>query len=91
MMRVPISSGMLLIVAAWLMAAALFGQTITLTSGDYRAILLASLAAMGAADALCAVVFFRGGRLRWVAVAIALPTVFLVADFLRRAPAVWDR
>jgi hypothetical protein len=41
------------------------------------------------ADACCAVVFFRGGRLRRVALVVALPTAFIVWDILRRTPNAW--
>lgn len=84
-----LSSAMLLALAAAAMFVALFCQNITLASGDYRVVLLIALCGSIFADVCCAIVFFRGGLLRWLAVLIALPTLFVVVDFLWRAPFVW--
>jgi hypothetical protein len=73
------------------MFVALVYQNITVAGEDYRGELLIALAAMVVADLCCAVVFLRGGGLRWVAVVIALPSVLIVLDVLRRAPYVWGR
>ncbi len=80
-----VSSGALLSLAVICMAVALTCQNITLVSGDYRGVLLLALLGMVAADLCCFVVFARGGRSRWVAVALATPSLFIVADLLRRA------
>jgi len=86
-----VSSGLLLSLAALWMSVALFCQNVTLAGGDYRGILLVAIAGMVAADLCCVVVVIRGGRLRWAALAVALPSLFIVADLCRRAPAVWGR
>jgi hypothetical protein len=44
---------------------------------------------MTLADACCAVVFRRGGSARWIAVIVALPSLWILGEFLRRAPGVW--
>jgi hypothetical protein len=58
---------------------ALFWQTITVVGG-YAGVLITALACMAIADCCCAIVFFRGGGLRWIAAAIALPSLFVVWD-----------
>jgi hypothetical protein len=70
-----------------LMVLALLFQTITLASQDYRAILIVALALTLVADC-CFVAAFIRGRLaaRCVSIVLMLPTVFVVADFMRRAP-----
>ena len=69
------------------MILALVLQTITLASRDYRAVLVIALALTLVADS-CFVAAFIRGRLaaRCVSVVLMLPTVFVVADFMRRAP-----
>lgn len=84
-----ISSQLLLVLAAFGMFVALACQNVTLASGKYASVLLIALGGTVFADVCCAIVFFRGGLLRWLAVLIALPTLFVVGDFLRRAPYVW--
>ena len=68
------------------MIFALLLQTITLASQDYRTILVTALALTLIADG-CFVTAFIRGRLvaRCVSVILMLPTVFVVADFMRRA------
>ncbi len=83
------SSGILLTLAALGMLIALICETVTLAGQDYRTLLLIAVAAMGIADFLCGVVFLRAGRARWLAFMIALPSLFIAWDFLRRAPYVW--
>ncbi len=69
------------------MALALALQTLTLASHRYRTVLIAALLLTFAADS-CFVSAFVRGRLvaRCASVLLMLPTVFVVADFLRRAP-----
>ena len=68
------------------MMIALALQTITLASQDYRTILIAALVLTLLADS-CFVAAFIRGRLaaRCASVVLMLPTVFIVADFMRRA------
>jgi len=69
------------------MVFALVLQTITLASQDYRAVLIVALALTVVADS-CFVAAFIRGRLaaRCFSVVLMLPTLFVVADFMRRAP-----
>jgi hypothetical protein len=71
------------------MAVALICQNVTVAGGSYWGVLLVALGAMIVADLCCAIVFVRGGGLRWVAAAVASPSVFIVWDFLRRASHVF--
>jgi hypothetical protein len=70
-----------------LMILALVLQTITLASQDYRIVLITAIALTLVADS-CFVAAFIRGRLvaRCASVVLILPTVFVVADFMRRAP-----
>ena len=80
----------LLVTAALLMLISAFNDGIDLASQDYRGALLTAVAAMVFADFLCVHQFLtRRGLARWVAVVIALPSVWIVGDVLRRAPYVW--
>ena len=68
-----------------LMVLALILQTITLASGNYRTVLIASLVLTAVADACFVAAFLVGGRAaRCASVLLMLPTVFVVADFLYR-------
>jgi hypothetical protein len=86
-MRIP--SSLLLELAAFSMLIALACQNITLASQDYRVILLVALGCTCVADVCCAIVLVRGGPACCIALAIALPTLFIVWDFLRRAPSTY--
>lgn len=79
-------STLLLVSASFCMLLALLFQTVTLATGDYRPILITSLALMVVADVCCLVVYLRGGRARLVAALIPAPSLFIVLDFLLRAP-----
>jgi hypothetical protein len=68
------------------MAVALVCQTITIGGGDYRVVLLVALGGMVVADVCCAVMIWRGDVVRLVPVVIALPSLYIVWEFLRRAP-----
>ena len=69
------------------MILALLLQTITLASQDYRTILIVALVLTVLADACFVAAFVRGRTAaRCASVVLMLPTVFVVADFIRRAP-----
>jgi hypothetical protein len=90
MRKSPTIGNALLVVAALLMLVSLCFENIT-TTGEYRGVLLTALAAMTIADILCAWQFFlRRGRARWIAGLIASPSVFVLWDFARRAPYIWN-
>jgi hypothetical protein len=75
---------------AILMLVALACSNVTVASGRYRGVLLISLACTTAALACLSVPWRRGpGGWRVAAAALALPTTFILWDFLRRAPAVF--
>jgi hypothetical protein len=78
-----------MIAATFFMTVAFGCQIITLANGDYRRVLCIALLGMVAADVCCWVVFSRRGRMRWAALAFAAPSLFIVCDFVRRAPFVW--
>jgi hypothetical protein len=69
-----------------LMILALILQTITLASQDYRTVLITALALILVADSCFIAAFIRGHlAARCASVVLMLPTVFVVADFMRRA------
>ena len=69
------------------MTLALVLQTITLASRDYSTVLLVALGLTLVADGCFIAAFTRGGlAARCASVVLMLPTVFVVADFIRRAP-----
>ena len=70
-----------------LLIVALILQTITLASQDYRTVLIVALVLTLVADC-CFVAAFIRGRLaaRCMSFVLMLPTVFVIADFMRRAP-----
>jgi hypothetical protein len=81
------NTGWLFATGITLIFFALVLQTVTLASGQYASVLLSALALTIIAD-LCFVAAFKRGSLtaRCLSVALMLPTLFIVADFLRRAP-----
>jgi hypothetical protein len=81
----------MLSVAALLMLVSLASENVTLVSQDYRAVLARALATMIVADLLCVPSILRRGRERWIAVLIALPSLFILWDFARRAPYVFSK
>jgi hypothetical protein len=85
-MRRGFSTDRLLVVAAFSMAVALFCANVTVAGGDYRLVLLVALGGMVVADICCAVMIWRGDMVRLVPVVIALPSLYILCDFLRRAP-----
>jgi len=79
----------------WLLAAGISAMTLALmlqnaTLADprqYAWILLIALGLTMAADACLAAVIWRGGTgWRIAAIVVMLPTIFVLADFIRRAP-----
>jgi hypothetical protein len=81
------SDSRLLLIAAFSMLLALACGNVTLASKDYRGVLLTALIGVAVADSCCAILFVRGRR--WVALVIAAPSVYIVWDFVRRAPFVF--
>jgi len=78
--------GWLLGVGLLLMVLALFFQTITLANGNYGLVLAAALALTVVADSCFIATFVRGGTaIRALSILLMLPTVFVIADFIRRA------
>lgn len=69
----------------WLVV--LFFQTVTVASGRYAGILLAALSLTVVTDFCFIQTFRRGGLvIRCLSVLMLLPTLFVVVDFIRRAP-----
>jgi len=86
-MHTPKRTGWLFGVGVPLMVLALVLQNITLVSQDYRTVLVVALVLTAAADACLVAAFVRGRiAVRCASVVLMLPTVFVVADFIRRAP-----
>lgn len=70
-----------------LLFLALCFQFVTLANGDYRAVLLIALLLTVSADVFFLLAFTRGGfAMRCFCIVLMLPTIFIVADFMRRAP-----
>ncbi len=86
--RTPLSSGLLLLLATFFVLVALGCQNVTVVGGDYRFVLSVASVGMVLADVCCFVVFRRGGVLRAAAVVLALPSLFIVLDTLRRVAGV---
>jgi len=81
------TSGLLIAVGAAAMLCALFFQNVTLAGNSYREVLVVSLILTVFADACLAAVAWRGPTgSRLLALAAMMPTLFILADFLRRAP-----
>jgi len=81
----------LLLLWAVLMQAVAVGCTmVTIVRGGYAGVLLAALAFTFLACALLILPFRRGGLVMKITCGVlALPTIFVVLDFLRRAPFVF--
>ena len=70
-----------------LLLAALFFQTITLASQRYTGVLITSLVLTVVAGFCFVQAFRRGGLVaRCFSVLLLLPALFVIADFIRRAP-----
>ena len=72
-----------------LMLVAVLCTNVTLTSGDYRGVMLVALACMVGALA-CLMILFRRGPIGWriAAIVIAFPALFVLFDLVRRGEAV---
>ncbi len=57
---------------------------------DYRIPLTISFVSLLVSVASCAYVISKGGKLRWLAVIILIPGLFVVLDVIRRVPAVFS-
>ena len=69
------------------MLIAIVMQNVTLAGGRYGRVLVMALAFTVAADVCFGVVAWKGGvGWRLLAGAMMLPTIYVVADFLRRQP-----
>lgn len=80
----------LFLVGVPLLAFALFFQNVTVAGGDYRNSLLAALVFTALADTCLIVALRRGGLMvRLAAIVLLAPTIFIVADFIRRAPGLF--
>ena len=92
MRNVSITTGnFLLVIAGLMMLISGFYDSITVTNGDYRGVLIAALAAMAIGDVLCLhQMIIRRGLARWIAVIITIPSWFVMSDVVRRAPYVWQ-
>jgi hypothetical protein len=88
-MSMRVQSGRLLMLAAMFMFVAILFQIVTIAGNDYRMVLLVAFVCMAVAVACCLAVFVRGGVLRWLAVVIALPSLFIIPDLMRRVLNVW--
>ena len=70
-----------------LLLAALVFQTITLANGRYGGIFITAFLLTIVADICFIQAFRRGGlAIRCLSILLLLPTVFVVADLIRRAP-----
>ncbi len=70
-----------------LLLVALFFQTVTVAGGRYTGVLTTALILTVVADVCYVQAFRRGGlAVRVFSVLFLLPTLFVVADFVRRAP-----
>lgn len=79
-----------LVVGLSLLIIALILQTVTVAGGSYAGLLIAALILTAAADYHFIEAFRRGGTwIRVCSVLLLLPTLFVIADFIRRAPYVF--
>jgi hypothetical protein len=69
---------------------ALFFQTVTVAGGRYAGVLTTALILTIVADVCFVQAFRRGGVVaRCFSVLLLLPTLFVVADLIRRGPSVF--
>jgi len=83
-------TGRLFAIGVPLLLVALICQNITLASQRYEGVLITALVLTAIADC-CFIEGFRRGDLftRCCSVVLLLPTIFVVADFARRAPGLF--
>jgi hypothetical protein len=80
-------TGLLVGLGGLLLLLALCLQFVTLASQDYRVFLLTALLLILSADVCFVLALMRGGfAMRCFSIVLMLPTILLVADFMRRAP-----
>ncbi|MDZ4290281.1 MAG: hypothetical protein U0984_20110 [Prosthecobacter sp.] len=73
-----------------LLVLALGFQSVTLAKGGYVNVLIIALILTALADSCFIYTFLRGGVIsRVLSVACLLPTLFIISDFLRRAPGLF--
>ena len=76
--------------AGLMMLASVVSDSITLANGNYSAMLHRAIVLLAVADIVCVHQFiYRRGVARWIAVAIAAPSLFIIPDVMQRAPYVW--
>ena len=87
MMHTPARVGLWFGLGVLLLLVALFLQSVTVASQRYEGILLTALTLVTAAD-VCLIQAYRHGNqvIRVLSVLFLLPTLYVVADFIRRAP-----
>lgn len=84
------SIGKLIEMGSVLLLLAFFFQNITIADRDYRVALATGLVLPLMAGICFAIAFRNGGsRVRWVCGVLLLPTILMVADFVRRAPHIF--
>lgn len=89
-MQSPKRTGELFGIGIPLLLSALFSQTVTLASGHYAGVLFIALILIVLADVCFVQAFRRGGAIaKIVSVVLLLPTLFVITDFIRRAPHVF--
>ncbi len=72
------------------MFVSLFYDSITMANEDYRIPLTISFVSLLISVASCAYVISKGGKLRWLAVIVLVPGLFVIFDLTRRVPAVFS-
>lgn len=81
---------MLFLTGALFMFMSLGCTFVTIARGGYAGVLLFALIFLVLADACLLLAFLKSGRLiRSLSVIVALPTLWVVGDLLRRAPHAW--
>ena len=78
-----------LMVGALCMLVSLAYDLATFASEDYRNPLAISFVALLIATVCCGYVLAFKGVMRWIAAPVLLPGIFVLLDFLRRAPSVY--
>lgn len=87
--RHHIVKSIVLTVGAISMFVSLAYDMATFASEDYRNPLAISFVALLIATISCGYVLAFKGVMRWIAAPVLLPGIFVLLDFLRRAPSVY--
>jgi hypothetical protein len=86
-MQNPISASLWVKAGVLFLVPALFLQNVTVANQSYREVLIAALIQTAVADVCFFRALLRGGVvMQCFCVLLLLPTLFVVADFIRRAP-----